>query len=53
VGKKTTEPSEKAIKDLKPKATEEIQGGRANKAQADVSKSSHDTANAIIKHLAG
>jgi hypothetical protein len=26
---------------------------RANKAQADVSKSGHDTSNAIIKHLAG
>jgi hypothetical protein len=26
---------------------------RANKAQAEVSKSGHDTSNAIIKHLAG
>jgi hypothetical protein len=54
VGTKPAKETEKAIKDLPPKATEEIQGGRrANKAQSDVQKSGHDTSNAIIKHLAG
>ena len=37
----------------KPAATQSTTHTRANKAQADLSKSSSDTANAIIKHIAG
>lgn len=51
MGKKPTKGTEKAIKDLEPKTTEDVQGGRAAKAQSDISSKYSQTKDGIAQNF--